>query len=199
MPRVTEEYLVARRAQILDAAMVCFAREGFHRATVQDIVAETGLSAGAIYRYFPAKEDIIAAIEEERHHQEGERLAEVAGRGDLREALHRLARSMLGQLADPDERRWRRVTVQLWGEALRDDRIMESVRDGIDEPIAIIAALVRQAQRAGTAPAGIEPEAFARVCAAIFQGLVLQQAWEPELDVDAYIDAALALVDGLIG
>jgi hypothetical protein len=40
----------------------CFAREGFHRTTMQDIVAQTGLSAGAIYRYFPAKEDIVAAI-----------------------------------------------------------------------------------------------------------------------------------------
>jgi TetR/AcrR family transcriptional regulator, transcriptional repressor of aconitase len=50
MPRVAESYLQARRRQIMDAAVTCFARSGFHAATMQDIVAETGLSAGAIYR-----------------------------------------------------------------------------------------------------------------------------------------------------
>lgn len=62
MPRVSQSYLDARRRQIMDAAITCFAREGFHRATMQDIVAETGLSAGAIYRYFWSKEDIVAAL-----------------------------------------------------------------------------------------------------------------------------------------
>jgi TetR/AcrR family transcriptional regulator, transcriptional repressor of aconitase len=198
MPRVTESYLAARRAQIMDAAIVCFAREGFHRATVQNIVAETGLSAGAIYRYFPAKEDIVAAIAEERHRQEAETLAEASQGGDLRDALHRLAQASLSRLSDPDERQWRRVTVQIWGEALRDERVLGIVRAGLDEPISIIAGLVRQAQTDGELPDALDPEAFARVCAAIFQGLVLQQAWQPELDVDAYTDAVLRLVDGLI-
>ena len=51
MPRVDDGYLEARRSQIMDAAITCFAREGFHRTTMQDIIAETGLSAGAICRY----------------------------------------------------------------------------------------------------------------------------------------------------
>ena len=62
MPRVAESYLQSRRRQIMDAAIRCFAREGFHRTTMQDIFRETGLSAGAIYRYFKSKEDIVAAI-----------------------------------------------------------------------------------------------------------------------------------------
>ncbi|CAM5738620.1 hypothetical protein SMICM304S_11530 [Streptomyces microflavus] len=32
---------------------------------MQDVLKEVGLSAGAVYRYFPGKEDIIAAITEE--------------------------------------------------------------------------------------------------------------------------------------
>jgi TetR/AcrR family transcriptional regulator, transcriptional repressor of aconitase len=199
VPRVSESYLEGRRRQIMDAAITCFSREGFHRTTMQDIVAETGLSAGALYRYFPAKEDIVAAIAEEHHLQEASALANAGSDADLRTALHRIAEATLGRLTDPHEQRWRRVTVQVWGEALRDERIMEVVRAGLTEPVAIIAELVRQAQRAKTVPAELDPEAFARVCAAIFQGLVLQQAWDPELDVEACIDAAMALVDGLVG
>ena len=80
------------------------------------------------------------------------------------------------------------------GEALRDERVMRIVRGGLDEPIEIIAALLRRGQADGSVPAGIDPESAARVCAAIFQGLVLQQAWDPGLDIDGYIDAVIALI-----
>ncbi|MYW34996.1 helix-turn-helix domain-containing protein [Streptomyces sp. SID2119] len=50
---------------MLDGAARCFARSGFHGTSMQDVLKEVGLSAGAVYRYFPGKEDIIAAITEE--------------------------------------------------------------------------------------------------------------------------------------
>jgi TetR/AcrR family transcriptional regulator, transcriptional repressor of aconitase len=199
MPRVTDSYLESRRRQIMDAAVACFAREGFHRTTMQDIVAETGLSAGAIYRYFPAKEDIVAAIAAEHHTREAAVLSTAETARDARDVLRDLAHASLGRLADPAEQQWRRVTVQLWGEALRDERVMRIVRGGLDEPIEIIAGLLRCGQRDGSVPAGIDPVSAARVCAAIFQGLVLQQAWEPELDIDGYIGAVIALIDRFTG
>jgi TetR/AcrR family transcriptional regulator, transcriptional repressor of aconitase len=197
MPRVAESYLQSRRRQIMDAAITCFAREGFHRTTMQDIVGETGLSAGAIYRYFRSKEDIIAAIAAEHHAAEAAAFAEVSTGDDVGAALRHLARVSLGRLADPAEQRWRRVTVQIWGEALRNERVMDIVRGGIDEPVAILAALIRRGQRDGSLPPELDAGGAARVCASIFQGLVLQQAWDPGLDVDAYIRAVLALIGAL--
>ena len=198
MPRVSQGYLDARRRQIMDAAITCFAREGFHRATMQDIVAETGLSAGAIYRYFRSKEDIVAAIAAEHHAAEAAAFAEVSTDDDVGAALRHLVQVSLGRLADPAEQRWRRVTVQVWGEALRNDRVMDIVRGGLDEPVRILAGLFRRGQRDGTLPAALDPDGAARVCAAIFQGLVLQQAWDPGLDVEAYISAVGALIDALV-
>jgi TetR/AcrR family transcriptional regulator, transcriptional repressor of aconitase len=194
MPRVDDGYLASRRRQIMDAAIACFAREGFHRATMADIVAETGLSAGAIYRYFPAKEDIVAAIAAEHHAREAAVLTGAEEATEAGDVLRDLARVSLGRLSDAAEQRWRRVTVQLWGEALRDERVMGIVRSGLDEPLEIIAALLRRAQQDGSVPPGIDPDSAARVCAAIFQGLVLQQAWDPGLDIDGYIDAVIALI-----
>ena len=46
MPKVTEEHLAQRRQQILDAAANCFARNGFHRTSIQDIIKESGVTAG---------------------------------------------------------------------------------------------------------------------------------------------------------
>ena len=62
MPRISAARANEQRGRILDAALTCFAREGFHAATVQDIVEESGLSPGAIYGYFKGKTEIATAI-----------------------------------------------------------------------------------------------------------------------------------------
>src|SRR5436305_13857858 len=51
-----------RRAQILDAAFTCFAKRGFHQASMHDISTEAGISVGLIYRYFANKEAVISAM-----------------------------------------------------------------------------------------------------------------------------------------
>ncbi|MBN2556462.1 MAG: TetR/AcrR family transcriptional regulator [Anaerolineales bacterium] len=51
-----------RREQILTAAQAVFARKGIDSTRMDDIVAESGLSKGALYWYFKSKDDIINAI-----------------------------------------------------------------------------------------------------------------------------------------
>src|ERR1700712_939135 len=62
MPKVSQAHLDARRQQIVDAARVRFASHGFARTSIADIVAESGLSNGAIYRYFASKDEIVIAV-----------------------------------------------------------------------------------------------------------------------------------------
>ena len=55
----------ARRVkQILEAAETCFTLHGFHASSMAQIAATAQMSVGHIYRYFPGKDDIIAAIVE---------------------------------------------------------------------------------------------------------------------------------------
>ena len=62
MPKVTQAHLDARRQQILDAARARFASHGFARTSMADLVVASGLSTGAIYRYFASKDEIVTAI-----------------------------------------------------------------------------------------------------------------------------------------
>jgi AcrR family transcriptional regulator len=195
MPRVTEEHLEARRRQILDAAVACFAHEGFHRTTIPNIAREAGLSAGAIYRYFESKDELIEAIADERHARERELLESVRGVSDPAAALAALAREFFGLLDDPDERLRRRVGVQVWAEALRNPAILALVRRGAGQPLAELTRVVRSAQQGGQLPAELDPAATARVLMSGFYGLVLQQAWDEEdVDVEAYLRAASAII-----
>src|SRR6266705_1035240 len=64
MPKTSAAAKQARRSQILNAAVPCFARKGYYATTIEDLVTETGLSRGALYLYYPSKEAIYLAISE---------------------------------------------------------------------------------------------------------------------------------------
>src|SRR5204862_1799470 len=51
-----------RRAELLDCAQRLFMQKGYERTTINDVIAETGLSKGAFYHHFGAKEDLLEAI-----------------------------------------------------------------------------------------------------------------------------------------
>ena len=51
-----------RRAALLDAAARLFAERGFERVTLEDIGGAAGISGPAVYRHFPGKQAVLAAI-----------------------------------------------------------------------------------------------------------------------------------------
>ncbi len=53
------------RERILQAALEVFARKGYHRAIVDDIVRASGTSKGAVYHHFPTKEGLFLALVDE--------------------------------------------------------------------------------------------------------------------------------------
>jgi AcrR family transcriptional regulator len=63
------DHSLDRPTQILDAALVCFAKRGFHQASMHDISTEAGISVGLIYRYFENKDAVISAMAD-RHKKE---------------------------------------------------------------------------------------------------------------------------------
>jgi AcrR family transcriptional regulator len=65
VPKVPEEQLAARRAEILEGARRAFARHGYEGATVKVLEAETGLSRGAIFHHFRDKDALFLALAED--------------------------------------------------------------------------------------------------------------------------------------
>jgi AcrR family transcriptional regulator len=189
MPKVDQKHLDARRKQILDAASRCFARIGFHMTTMQDVIRESALSAGAIYNYFAGKNDIVLAIAHERHIREDELLAKAAEKPASDMILEHLAADFFKTLLDRKRVDERRVSVQLWAEALHNDEIRASVLEGIEKPRRLIAGLVTEMKARGELPKDVSADAMARVVIALFQGFVLQACWDEKVDVAAYMRA----------
>ncbi|HEX6739296.1 MAG TPA: TetR family transcriptional regulator [Vicinamibacteria bacterium] len=196
MPKVSDAHREARRRQILEAALTCFAREGFHRTSMSDIIRESGLSPGAIYRYFPAKEDLIEAMAAERFRQESAVLAETLSGEDARAAIARFVRALFTWLGSADEERHQRMIPHVWAEALRNRRIAAIVHRGFAQRDALTAAFRRAIAR-GQLAADLDPDALSRLMLALVEGFILQRRWQPRLDMEAYAAAAAGLFDAL--
>ena len=198
MPKISREKRETRRRQIIAAAGRCFARQGFHRTSMQDIVRESKLSPGAIYCYFRGKHDIVEAIANQRHSRESALLAGLLACDSLSEGLRELGAAFFEMLRDPKERQRHKVTIQIWAESLRDPRIRKIIERGLRQRDALTAAL-RKAHRAGELPADLDADSLSRVMLALLQGFILQQAWEPGLDARGYLKTASSLWDAAFG
>lgn len=187
MPRVKPEYKRERRSQIIEAARTCFARDGFHRTTLQDVFAEAGLSAGAVYNYFRSKDELILAIAQDRHEEEAGVLAQGAETQDPMEALRNIADRFIDTYLSDAATEKRLIAIQTWSEAMRSEDILRSVHEGFNVPRGQIAALLKRAQRTGQIDPGLSSDAVARSMIALFYGFILQKLWEPKLNVGTLV------------
>jgi AcrR family transcriptional regulator len=197
MPRVKPETSLARRDEILEAAEICFARQGFHQTTIRDVIRESGLSAGCIYGHFATKEELIQAMGERRHARDRELLSIRDETMDPLDTLRTIAREFLTDLQKEDALRTRRVALQLWAEALRDDAVRSQVVGGIHMGIPVLVKLLQRAQRLGLVGKKIDPTAIARTIVAMFQGFVLQRVWGEPFKASAALAAFDVFLRGL--
>jgi AcrR family transcriptional regulator len=186
MPRIRPERKAERRAQIVAAARTCFARSGFHNATLQDVFAEAGLSAGCVYNYFRSKDELMLAIAEERHEDERRLIAEVSEMDDPVAALRQIAKTFADQNLKDDGLDKRRIALQTWSEAQINPFILSSVRAGMDGPRTQLAHLIRRGQAAKRLTSRHDADAIAYTIIALFHGSVLQKLWKPDIDHDTH-------------
>ncbi len=196
MPRVSQEHLDARRRQILDAARRCFVRNGFHATSMQDVLQEAGLSAGAVYRYFPGKNDIVEAIAADalgQIREAFEAIIEADPPPPVDQAFVALATEI--QRRD-DDYGLARIAIQIWGEAVRSPELAERVRHLMVSLRDLGARLVRTYQDRGEIGADVPAEQIAPILIGLLPGFMLQHALFHDVDATMMGPAIRSLVAG---
>ena len=179
MPKMTVAHLEARTGEILDAAETCFIRKGLHQTTMHDICEESKLSPGAVYRYFKSKEDLIDAVAERRTSEEMAFVGEAKSQ-TARQALAIIGDRFWGQFLRPDFEHWARLDIEIWPETLRSQRHQARVRAQRAALRAALADVCRLAIEEGTVRPDIDPVAMANLLMALYRGLQLHKAIDPE-------------------
>jgi AcrR family transcriptional regulator len=177
VPRVSEEHLAARRQQIAEAAAALFAERGFSRTTMADLVAASGLSTGAVYRYFPSKADLVLAVVAGRDGTVGGQFTDEPPA----ELLARLA----GYVAPGHGAAHARLIAQIWGDAAVTPELATAARASHERLEAHLADLLGR-HRPGPTDAGDDAE-VARVALAALVGLSALVAADIPVEVDGFV------------
>ncbi len=172
MSRVTEAHVEARRDQIVNAAWACFARKGYHQTTMQDIATEAGLSAGAIYRYYPGKEAVLKALNE-RSQEMGRALVELARSqaGGSLDALEVIGQTMLSYFNDPMVETTSRVNIEIFPEIIRNDQLRASVREELTFWHRAVTQMLSEAKERGQLKAEVDPDSLAALLICAWEGV----------------------------
>jgi AcrR family transcriptional regulator len=191
MPRVSDEYMAGRRAEILEAAKTRFAREGFHATSMRDIYRECGLSPGAVYNHFASKEEIVRALGQEQLREAQAQREALELIEDPIEALRLLAAGTRESLVRQEDLL---LHLQLAGEALRNQAIAEVSRQTFEATLQTVVGLIGRAQRTGHLDPHTDADALARVVIGVFQGVVVQTAIGVPPDRERHIQVLRTLL-----
>jgi len=183
-----------RRTEILDAAERCFARAGFHRASMQDICGEADMSPGNLYRYFSSKEALIAGICERNRADAVASFALVDSAPEFFEGLAGLARYHLVDRTDTEVA----LCAEIMAESRRHPDICK-LYQGIEVDIkARLAAMLRRAAERGEIRADLDVEAVATALMVLGDGMSWRRSVEPGFDAEKILPLILTMVRCLL-
>src|ERR1700694_5218863 len=167
-----------RPTQILDAAVACFAKRGFHQASMHDISAEAGISVGLIYRYFENKEAVISAMAD-RHKKEIQEVLERARQApSLLESLEIL---FTAHCCEGEPQITSAFVVDLYAEASRHPQIADLVRDGLQTSMSGVTDLIARSPEAQRAAAhGLTPKELSELIFAVARGMLMRDVLQPQ-------------------
>lgn len=194
MRRANAQLQSDRRGEILEAARRCFARSGFHQASMQEICAEAGMSAGNLYRYFPSKEAIIAGLIEIDSAKAAEDFAAVAEAPDFFTGFARLARQYLVERTQDELA----MCAEIRAESRRNPEIAR-MQQGIDREVqdGLVAVLRAAADRNEISP-DVNFEQAVTILLAIGEGIEARRVSDPSFDVEAVMPSILDIVKHML-
>jgi len=197
MPRITEERREARREQIIDAARACVQERGLEAVSMEMIIARSGLSTGAVYRYFKGKDEVMSAAVAVGLDGLSQALAPVLAAPDpppLPEFVGQVLAAGLRYAQDHSGADLMLVAVHGWSYVQTVPALKATALARFQSLRERFAAVVRKWQAAGTADPQADPQVMAQLMLSIVLGFTALRALAGDADPAAHV-AALATLN----
>ena len=182
------------REELLASALRVFARRGYAEAGVDEIAAEAGYSKGALYWHFSGKEELLAALLEERIDAPlRDRFALLASASPERDMSLEATRTFARQLAT--EREALLLEREYWSLAIRDPELRARYAERQTELRRDLAtAMEARARHLGTPDLTMSAQDVARIVMSVIGGLAIDELIEPGSVRPELLGEALALI-----
>ena len=181
--------------RILDAAQACFVRSGFQGASMQQICAECGMSPGALYRYFPSKEAIVAAI------CEADRADDITCLGALRDAtsaVDGLVDGAMAHIVHTHEKGSAALFAEMRSESNRNAMIRETVDEHRQEIAGMIVPLVEGAIERGEIDPAVDLQTLMAVLMSVGEGIAINDLPARGIPLDQIETAVRGMLTGML-
>ena len=194
MPKLKPDTQRARREHILDAALTCFARGGFHATTMQSICREAGVSPGALYIYFDSKEALIAGLCERDRAEFAEKFSKLADAPDFLEALAAIGEHYLVDESAEKQR----FVIEMGIESTRNPRIAEIFMSVDRYCFDSFEALFQRLKDEGRIAPRIDIPTLAKVFSVLGDGMFWRRVIEPQANMRAVLPVVIEMVGALL-
>jgi AcrR family transcriptional regulator len=190
MRRASAQLQADRREEILDAAQRCFARSGFHGASMQEICAEAQISPGGLYRYFASKEAIIAGIAERDRADVAVQFRGIAEAPDFFDGLAAAAKYYLVERALDEVV----LCAEIMSESRRNPEVAR-IHAAIEADVKNgLVGLLRNAAARGVVKADLDFHAAAAILMTLADGFAWRRAADRSFDAAAALPMALEMI-----
>jgi AcrR family transcriptional regulator len=186
-----------RRTQIIEAALACFTSKGYNNTTMDDIVAESGLSKGSLYWYFKSKDELFEASILSVFTDVGEQalvvMEECSTTADQLRAMAQVTanvgRMLVGYFS---------LFLEFWASSQRREESAQLWVDMLIQYKDLLVGIIEEGiQKGELKPVDAEPLVWAILAA--YDGLAAYLAIMPDLDLDrASAVFAETLLSGLV-
>ena len=165
------------RRRIVEAARQTVIQRGYEQTSIKEIAAAAGVAPGLLHYYFRSKEDLLIAAIERACKEAEESFGHLSGLEAAQAGLQKL-KEQNNDVA--------LLFLEMVSVGLHNPRVAAAVRELINADRAYIEGLAR-ALIPERPPA--EQSALAAVVWSGMIGIHIQRLFDPDLDIDAVVDA----------
>jgi len=180
MPKRSEEHMAERRRQILEAALRCYRKRGFHRTSINDIGRAAKLSVGAVYTHFKSKRAITLALAD---------LSVAWSQGLNFDGVQEVRQFLIDGIRHLDTAEGAegaRVDFQIYQLGLHDRKLGQRSRVALHALEHLLMSTLESLQSRGEISEEYDVENGARLLASVVNAVWLSRAIDPEHSAAAY-------------
>ncbi|WNF23273.1 TetR family transcriptional regulator [Mesobacillus jeotgali] len=176
-PKVSQEHMEQRRAEILKAAEKVFIEYGFERATMKHIMDAANVSRGGLYQYFSNKEAVFETILEEGLSLELDETLQML-KENATSYWDMLMKTIFGEGGEPDDEMdpLAPAKLEFFIIGRNDEHRRAYGTTRYNNGLKIYAHIIEHGQRSGEFSTRYDHEIIARSIIAFIDGLAVEDA-----------------------